>query len=201
MIGLVAGFGRCGSSLVMAMLKAGGLPVVGSPPIYESAEFTPHFTSESFLKRKAGSILKWLDPTHTVLPASVRGGPIIWLDRDPSAWAESHMKVRNLWHNSPLRKDDPATHASLVKEVSDRTRDVLPRIDGYGPLRRLRFEDVLARPMNAAEALAEHFRDFGNLDTDAAARVVRPRSPACEPEMEFDQDSALACLHRTRLEA
>ena len=37
MIGFVAGFGRCGTSLTMAMLQAGGLPVSGSETVFENA--------------------------------------------------------------------------------------------------------------------------------------------------------------------
>ena len=198
MIGLVAGFGRCGSSLVMAMLKAGGLPVVGHPPVFESSQFGPHSTSETFLKRHDGSILKWLDPTHTILPSSVRGGPVLWLDRDPSDWAESHMKLRNMWYGSPLRRDDPEAHESLRQEVEHRTISAVTRIAGYGPMERLRFEDILANPTAAAEVLARLFNCFGNLDSDLAAEVVNPRDPACAPAMEFDQDSALASIRRVQ---
>lgn len=104
MIGLVAGFGRCGSSLVMAMLKAGGLPEVGTPPIYEVAEFNTTYTCATFLERSGGGILKWLEPLATVLPSAMRGGPILWLDRDPSEWAESHLKLRNFWYGTPFER-------------------------------------------------------------------------------------------------
>jgi hypothetical protein len=32
---IVAGFGRCGSSLTMTMLHAAGIPCIGTPPDFE----------------------------------------------------------------------------------------------------------------------------------------------------------------------
>lgn len=197
-IGLVAGFGRCGSSLVMAMLSAGGLPVVGHPPVFESTAFTEHCTSETFLRKHDGSILKWLDPTHTYLPHAFRGGPVLWLDRDPAAWAESHMKLRNMWTGLPLRHEDPIAHASLSAEVAERTSSVLQKIGSYGSLDRLRFEDILAKPRDAAETLRRVFRAFGYLDINRASAVVRERTAECAPGMEFGPDDVLASIRRTR---
>lgn len=198
MIGLVAGFGRCGSSLVMAMLRAGGLPVVGHPPIFESADFTEHGTSETFLRKHDGSILKWLDPTHVYLPPAFRGGPVLWLDRDPSEWAASHMKLRNMWTGSPLRHEDPAGHASLTSEVAERTRSVVQKIGSYGHMERLRFEDILSNPHNAAETLSRVFRAFGSLDIARASAMVRARTADCALGMEFGPDEALASIRQTR---
>lgn len=197
MIGLVAGFGRCGSSLVMAMLRAGGLPVFGHPPIFESTEFNEHITSETFLRRKAGFILKWLDPTHTYLPPEFRGGPVLWLDRDPSDWAESHMKLRHMWTGSPMRHDDQETHAALTSEVVQRTASVTRKLESYGPIERLRFEYILSRPSEAAGTLARVFHAFGVLDVSKAAALVHPRPPQCAVGMEFDQAAVLNCIRRT----
>lgn len=197
MIGLVAGFGRCGSSLVMAMLRAGGLAVSGHPPVFESTEFNEHCTSETFLRKKAGFILKWLDPTHTYLPPEFRGGPVLWLDRDPSEWAESHMKLRNMWTGSPMRHDDQETYVALTSEVVQRTASVIRKLESYGPLERLRFEDILARPSEAADTLARVFHAFGALDVSRAAAMVRSRPPQCAAGMEFDQAAALDSIRRT----
>ena len=198
MIGLVAGHGRCGSSMVMAMLQAGGLPVVGHSPVYESPDFNEHFTSETFLRKHEGSILKWLDPTHTYLPAAFRGGPILWLDRDPSTWAESHMKLHNMWTGSPLRHEDPVAHESLSAEVAERTASVAQKISAYGPLERLRFEDILTSPRDAAEPLGRVFRAFGSFDVAKAAAVVRARTSECAAGMEFSPIDVLASIRRTR---
>lgn len=198
MIGLVAGFGRCGSSLVMAMLRAGGLPVVGLPPVFESALFNEFHTSETFLRQHDGSILKWLDPRHTLLPSAFRGGPVLWLDRDPLAWAESHMKLRNMWSGSPLRHEDPLTHERLSCEVEERTASVVEMISAYSPLERLRFEDILASPRVAAETLNRVFRTFGSLDIAQASAVVRTRTADCAAGMEFGPDEVLDSIRRTR---
>lgn len=194
MIGLVAGFGRCGSSMVMRMLQAGGLPIVGKAPLFETIEFSSQGTVPSFLQRNDGRILKWINPIDTYLPHEFRGCPILWLDRDPAQWAESWMKLERLWQETPLRADDPEAHAALVAKVQHRTKDAVRIAEERGHVRRLSFEEILADPVGAAEILADHFRPFGSLNVREASCVVSRRSPDCAPGMEFDQVSAFVSV-------
>lgn len=108
------------------------------------------------------------------------------------------MKLRNMWTGSPLRHEDPATHASLSAEVAERTASVIRKIEGYGPLDRLRFEDILANPRGAAETLHRVFRSFGSLDVAKASAPVCERPAECAAEMEFNAEEALASIRRTR---
>lgn len=196
MIGLVAGLARCGSSLTMAILQAGGLRVVGLPPVYEVAQFQPQLTDESFLRRCDGRILKWLDPAKTYLPKSLEVGPVLWLDRDPVQQAASFTKLCTLWGEEGRSSED-----ELAERLSKSTASTVARLSECSSFTRLSFESILADPIGAASLLAQHFRPLGVLDCRAAAQVVKPRTPACQPDMEFDPAAVLMSFRSFRLEA
>ena len=103
-----------------------------------------------------------------------------------------------MWTGSPLRHEDPIAHASLAAEVAERTCAVVQKIGGYGPLERLRFEDILSDPHDAAETLSRVFRAFGSLDIAKASALVRARTAECAAGMEFGPDEGLASIRRTR---
>lgn len=197
MIGLVAGLARCGSSLTMAMLQAGGLPVVGCPPVFEVAQFQPQFTDETFLRRCDGRILKWLDPLNTYLPRTLEVGPVLWLDRDHVQQAASFKKLCALWgQDLSIQRGG----GELPEQLANATSSAVARLSAYGNFTRLSFETILADPLGSASLLARHFRPLGVLDVRAAASVVKQRLPACQPEMEFSAAAALQSFRSFRLE-
>ena len=56
-LGFVAGFGRCGTSLVLAMLYHGGLRVIGNSSAFEDRRFTTEGVDHRWLLSQSG-ILK-----------------------------------------------------------------------------------------------------------------------------------------------
>lgn len=70
-------------------------------------------------------------------------------------------------------------------------------IGSHGSLDRLRDEDILAFPLQAAATTARIFRAIGSLDVHRAAAWVRPRTAACAEDPEFAQDTHLSGM-RTR---
>ncbi|MCB6178601.1 hypothetical protein LHP98_10720, partial [Rhodobacter sp. Har01] len=68
MIGFVAGFGRCGTSLACAMLAAGGLPVAGVAPVFEDHRFSPRRTDPAWRLAQTGRVVKWVCPLTTWCP-------------------------------------------------------------------------------------------------------------------------------------
>jgi hypothetical protein len=108
------------------------------------------------------------------------------------------MMLRNMWTGSPLRHEDPAPRASFSAEVAKRTASVIRKIEGYGPFDRLRFEDILANPRDAAETLHRVFGSFGCLDFAKASALVRERPAEYALEIKFNADEALASIRRTR---
>lgn len=88
---LVSGLGRCGLSLMMQMLDAGGLPV-WSPnrakwPDYELGENT----HENYVPQGATGLMKWVDPTRFAPPRWVKR--TVYLTRNAHQQAKSMSKL------------------------------------------------------------------------------------------------------------
>ena len=188
-ITIIAGFGRCGSSLVMQMLAAGGMATPHSEfPSYEINDWTGVFVSDFY-----GGAIKILDP-HIHQPPV---GPVyrwIWLDRDPVEQAKSMAKF---WKAAVV--DDPSmpfmtefTGDQIAKLAEAFKRD-RPRANGLmlkytqpAGILKLRFESILADPAEAAKQLNAFCG--GKLDEWAMVAAVRPRGPECLPyPLELEQ--------------
>lgn len=176
---IVSGFGRCGSTLVMRMLVAGGARALADhASSLEAVEVTT-----------ALGWLRVLARDRYAPPAAVKGlypcfpppesGPyaFIWLDRDSHEQAASHAKFMQHVVGVRLRRDQQrAWQRSLVRDRAA----ALEKLRSYpeSTLTILSFERVLAEPIAVARELADllpHHR----IEPDAMVRVVARRSPAC----------------------
>ncbi|HEY7823196.1 MAG TPA: hypothetical protein VIG24_10195, partial [Acidimicrobiia bacterium] len=93
----VAGFFRCGSSMLMRALDHGGIPIL--PDHTEGAYEHPDLLRRELTRIHeiaAGHAFKFLDP----LPFTERYGPLptadfrfVWLDRDATQQAKSAVKM------------------------------------------------------------------------------------------------------------
>lgn len=181
-ITLVCGFGRCGSSLVMQMLEAGGMPVTGEYPAFEASDIvTPGFIDSARLQGIKGGALKLLDPQHYAIPRDV-STHAIWCRRDPAEQAKSHAKfLREMVGISPNREQRASLERSFRADSKDAIRSL--REAGIKHILDLRFEDMICRPRVTAEQLALF---LGDLDADKMAAVVVPRFPDCAPDMALE---------------
>lgn len=181
-ITLVSGFGRCGSSLVMQMLAAGGMPATGEYPTFE-ATCPGHTRGVDWWPTLAGKAHKVLNPTWDNVPGWVESGyRAIWLDRDPAEQAKSHQKFSAMFLPQEMnRVQGRAGRRALMASYREDRPDSLAvlRKRCAGRVLELRFELVLSNP--AAVAAAINVFVGGGLDVDAMAAVVRPRSPRCLP--------------------
>jgi len=174
---LVCGFGRCGSSMVMQMLAAGGMPVVGEYPAYEELECNP--ITPALLPRLDGKAVKLLNPHLDPIPA----GPCyraVWLDRDPLQQAKSTVKFLRSVAGVPVKPCGAKRIARAAVKDRPRALECLRQALGGQPL-VLRFEDILADPLGAARQLA--MMCHRPMDVDTMARMVLPRSNKCRPDM------------------
>jgi len=179
-ITIVAGFGRCGSSLVMQMLAAGGMPTPYSEfPSYEIR------TQNLFLPNLYGGAIKVLDP-HINKPPEGHDYRFIWLDRDPMQQARSMAKFFAAVKPEGL----PDFSESQVQKLAESFRRDRPKCQSFmfnytHRVMKIRFEDILADPMAAAARISVF---CGMLNTGLMAAQVRPRGPECLPYlMEFEQ--------------
>lgn len=183
-ITIVSGFGRCGSSLVMQMLDAGGMPCAGEYPAFEPEQSRAHLAggavSAEWLASIAGHAVKILDPQNGTMPkVECR---IIWCARDYHEQARSHVKFGAVFglpadralvrsYEKSYRRDKPLAVRSLLRT-------------GAPSIAEVRFEDVLREPERWAHFINEYCG--GGLDESLMAKAVRPRSPLCAPDMSME---------------
>lgn len=179
---VVAGQGRCGTSLVMQMLFAAGVPCDGDWPSFESeAQMIGTIDPEAFAARRDQAV-KILDPGKCGL-GSLPGHVVIWLDRDPVEQARSQIKFMR-GHGVDI-EDSRATRRGLASTLrSDRERHrAALGIPGKTPSLSVGFGILVLDPAWVAGAIAGFLKQhqWPALDTDAMTSVVRRRPSDCYP--------------------
>jgi len=175
---VVAGYGRCGSTMVMQMLAAGGCPMTGEWPAYEVPESLE--LSAAWLAEHDGMAVKVLDPHKHPFPA----GPdyrVIWLDRNSEQQARSLAKFLGELVN--LRLTDADVEKFRQSYRAERPKVMALFRDVGATVLPVRFESILLSPKTAAAQLAGF---VGGLDAAAMAQVVLPRSPECRPDLAVE---------------
>lgn len=182
MIG-VCGFGRCGSTMVMEMLNAGGIrPVDGSQErsheldsdVQDWLAQAPPQPADRAVKI-LDAVLRWPELVHARTDFDL----FVWLDRDPIEQARSMLKLlRYVGVTGRATVHDLA--AGFARD-RDRTLDIL-RAHPTAHVVELSFEEVLADPWEGAVTLGAVLV----LDVDAAAAVVHRRTGACKPGLLFE---------------
>lgn len=180
---IVAGLGRCGTSMVMQMLATGGIATVGTFPDFEDMDTDRQrgLNPGAWLARCAGRAVKVLDPQRVPPPAG-RSYRTIWLTRDPEQQGRSQIKLIDANPSRAMRK----AMAQSIRRDEPRARRALAAADLSGwPMLRLTFEGILGDPFAAATAIVEHI-GAEQFDEGAAWRMataVMPRGPHCLPFM------------------
>lgn len=178
----VCGFGRCGSSMAMAMLAAGGLPPAANtgPPSYELPNI-----QRAYDIPLAGRSVKLLD---AVLRFGVPDAPawrFVWLDRDPVEQAKSTLKLMAAVDGGEFAPD--AVDLLVRSFEADRPR-ALGRLRQHGEVLVLQYERVLASPRKAAKLLRREV--FPDLDVETAAAVVHDRTGRCRVDLAVELEQS-----------
>lgn len=176
---LVCGFGRCGSSLVMQMLDAGGVPTIGEYPAFED-DRTGLDRDPQWIAAQCGKALKLLDPHYPdgrLIPGNYK---IIWLDRDHKQQARSQAKFARLLMGLPI---DRAWVRALAGSYQKDLPVALKILQDRGPVLRVRFEDILNDTFNAACRISKH---LGIGDVPNMVSQVRRRSPENANGMDME---------------
>lgn len=188
MIG-VCGFGRCGSTMVMEMLNAGGIrPVDGSQErsheldsdVQDWLAQAPPQPADRAVKI-LDAALRWPELVHARTDFAL----FVWLDRDPIEQARSMLKL--LRYIGVTGRASVHDLAESFARDRDRTLDLLrahPRADVV----ELSYEQVLEAPFDGAVILgAAVWSASGQLlDCDDAADAVHQRTGACKPGLLFE---------------
>lgn len=178
---VVAGFGRCGSSLVMRMLHAGGIEPFCDPGnigiSYELDRWAAMVSKGSvpdFLREEAaGRSVKLLDIQRAKLPADL-DFQVIWIDRAPRQQARSMANFLR-WCGSEFvdtsRRQRRLVEAGYRADRAEVMRMIAPR-----RLLVLNFETLITHPRHVAATMAT----FAGIPMAAVARMesqVIKRSP------------------------
>lgn len=176
---LVCGFCRCGSSLVMQMLDASGIPTIGEYPDFEDNR-TGLDRDPQWIAAQHGKALKLLDPHYPdgrLIPGNYK---IIWLDRDHKQQATSQAKFARFMLGIPM---DRSTIRALASSYRKDLPVALKILRDRGPVLRLRFEDILNDTFNAASRIHKHLGD-GCIENMVSQ--VRTRPVECAPGMDME---------------
>lgn len=181
---VVAGLGRCGTSLVMQMLDAAALPVVvgEGPPAYEDPtqlglirDSRDYVQASAWLTGLSGSFVKLLDPFRLKLPRARYS--VLWLDRDYEEQAKSQLKLLHLLAGTPK-----PTQAGVRRIQRQLPKD---RQASFRQWRRLGVAPTVLtfeRLLLGGDVVDELAVWAGVPErADAMRDVIVPRHPACLP--------------------
>lgn len=179
---IVAGLGRCGSSLMMQMLSAAGLRCAGEYPAFEPNEADRDRISGRWLSRFEA--VKILDPQRRRLPSGLNA-IVLWLDRDVFQQAASQVKF--LHTVLELAIPDVAAGRFATALIRDREK-ALASLRRF-PILGLNFEHTIQRPVEASATIAAWLESHGRpVSITAMASCVLERSSDCRPDMSIETD-------------
>lgn len=180
---VVAGMGRCGTSLMMQMLAAGGVPCTGEWPAFESDRMTArHFDAKAF-DALGDCAVKLVDPAP-LRPGRLPNHVVIWLDRSVKEQARSQIKFLR-WNGQRV---EDSRRTRLAFENGLRRERLGNRLSLGVPGRTYSittsFEMLINYPLRTAREIALFLSAHGwTVDAEAMTRQVVPRAPDCYPGM------------------
>ena len=189
MIAFVSGLSRCGTSLAMQMLDAGGIRCAGAAPDFEVQEMNKWgaIVSDDFLRAHDGCAIKFLDPHKVrVNPSSWRAA-VIWLDRDLQQQSQSQAKFVNAMSSGKLKPTAQAIR-TVEQGLPVEREQALSALKSW-PILFVKFEEILDKPIDIAGKITNFLAPWFNApDPRRMASVVRPRSSECAPTMAIEMD-------------
>lgn len=176
---VVTGSSRCGTSLMMRMLQAGGVPVFvdkdGGIP-NEVAFETDHALTlpeqTAWLDECEGKAVKILEPLRFRPPAG-REYRFILMRRKPMEQAKSQIKFLR-WMG--MNADTKQTRRMANGLLADYPR-MLGLLMALGPVHTVSFEELLRHPRVVGKAVAGFLER--ELDVEKMAAQVITRGPEC----------------------
>lgn len=187
----VCGFGRCGSTMLMAMLDAGGIP-----PVDGTSGHSYELTAVADLTRLDPAALdrravKLLDAVlHIEIPPAP-AWRFVWLDRKPGEQVRSYLKFVHGVLGTPTSR---GAVTKLRRSFADDRPRALEKLAALGDVLVLRYEHVLSDPQAAGAQLREFTWPVhdGWFRTYDAARAVHRRDGRCRPDLAFELDGTVA---------
>lgn len=182
---IVAGLGRCGTTLAMRMLVRGGMPV---HPSADRTAFEESETNvmqwpvdESVWEARDGLACKVLDLGTRARPSLAPELTVVWLQRDYKEQSRSAIKFAEVVSGLPAGY---AKRNAIETSLRRDTRTALKWLKSRAnvTLYRLSFAELLKMGY-AVDQLAEIAAPFAALDVAEMRAEVRVREPRCLPYM------------------
>jgi len=177
---LVCGFGRCGSSLVMQMLKAAGISVDGVPPYYE----TMFGYDGKWIAQQTGRAVKILEPHRHDRNFEPGNYVCIWIDRDLKEQAKSHVQFHR--EKKKLVVMNPRySRRELIKFFKKERKEGVRACESLGPTLYLKFEDLIKDSIGSAALIGYHC----GIPAEKVLimdRVVVPRETKCRDSLDLE---------------
>lgn len=177
----VCGLGRCGTSMMMQMLDAAGVPTFGDYPAYEPEEMMIPVDMLRVLPLLEGRAAKVLDAHRATWPKRL-DAHVIWLDRNTTEQAKSQIKMLTLMAGFHI---PGGAWRSVRSALPGDRRDSLMALEDIGcRILVLTFERILSDPRQVAQDVAAFLGQ--PLDIDSMANVIVPRPPKCAPALDME---------------
>lgn len=175
---IVAGLGRCGTTLVMRMLAAGGVPTIGTAPDWESPENVRLLEDDPIAWAHAidGKAVKLLDAHRHQLP-DLSDFRLIWLQRDAREQAKSMLRLLGTMFSTIQidRKSIRAMQSGIQRDTPLALRAI--GLAGSHRSIAMPFERILNQPLLSAHVLCDFLDIPANRALIMASQVMK-RSPA-----------------------
>lgn len=194
----VLGQARCGATLLMTMLAAGGYPLIGRPPDFELLVEPLDLLEDPCLQeiwndcmdRGGPPAVKWLNPEQGLLGQMPPDSTVLRLRRDLPEQAKSQTKFLRLMGALDLDALTRVERVQYLKGIELQLARTEQRVTVELALRPdvrvldLRFEALLRDAATCAESVAAV---LGGLDVLAMSQCVIPRPPACRPDLRIEE--------------
>lgn len=180
---IVSGLGRCGSSLVMSMLAAAGVPTLGAAPDFEDDACLKREISAELLQKHRGGAVKILVPHHHTWAAGLEAR-VITLRRD---WTQQARSILKFGH---IMADGPAPNrADVRKIIPSLERDEALAAHEWNkrniPVTTISFELLIRDPVSAAIQIAKA-TDLPAEAVPLMVAKVQQRPSECLPDMAIE---------------
>lgn len=193
---IVAGLGRCGSSLVMQMLATAGIRTAGSFPDFEEPALNAPRVDRATLAGLDDAAVKILDPHRCGPIFEGLNAVVIWLDRDEREQAASMIKMARYAKTGELPPRASRRELRSMGAIIRRDRAKGAQVLRCLPMVTLRYEKLIQKPAETAAEMAG-FLDLLGYEVDAGrmAACVLKSSATCSPDFRMEA-SLIAAANR-----
>ncbi|MBA4306452.1 MAG: hypothetical protein C0429_06905 [Sphingopyxis sp.] len=183
---LICGSGRCGSTLLMTMLNAAGIPCVGEQPDFECLDTVQlaKVDYEVFERRITGKAVKLLDP-HLLPLRAMPDAHVIWLKRNTVQQARSMMKLAAQVVGRGAVDDSRRGRRAMSQNLRTESKRIPPLLSKHVQPKTMSvmdFETIIEHPSAFARALCDYLGIPKEKAADMA-RCVVDRETDCLPYM------------------